>query len=96
MSSAIDSSLTNFVNQLDVQQVLYNNVVVSRPSNTSIVRDTDVQTERIRLNFQCDQDVAMHGLLGVSYAQDPYLGSSFGYLGGSTELATSTTFANNS
>ena len=58
--------MSNFASTPDVQSILYNDLTVENPMNAFIARDTQIQTERIRLDLQCDLDRAMHGLLGVS------------------------------
>lgn len=60
------NSMTTFANTTDVQSILYNNIAIANPMNATIATDTLTFAERIRLNLQCDLDIPMHGLLGIS------------------------------
>ena len=66
VSVAAMNAMIAFVGQPDVQSILYNNTAVPNPMNSFVVNDTVEFGEQIRLDFQCDLDVAMHGLLGIS------------------------------
>jgi hypothetical protein len=71
VGNAMNLAMTNFSTTHEVNTILYNDQNVTTPMNTFIARDTLTLTERIRLDLQCDKDRAMHGLLGVSFGQDP-------------------------